>query len=79
MALLYGRAGRFSTKNAGFRPHRAVALYGGGLVHDAPTAYAASLIQDVANVNYPAISSIKSTLCTGDEQVGPPPPRQERA
>jgi hypothetical protein len=38
-------------------------------------AYLNSLIQDISNVNYPAISSVKSTLCSGDEQgqvlVGP--------
>jgi DHA1 family tetracycline resistance protein-like MFS transporter len=42
--------------------------YAGGWVDTASTAYVASLIQDIANVAYPAISSIKSTLCAGNEQ-----------
>ena len=42
--------------------------YGLGLVTSPAGAYANSLIQDVSRVNYPAISSIKSTLSAGNEQ-----------
>lgn len=42
--------------------------YATATVHTPEGAYVASLIQDVSNVNYPAITSIKSTLSAGNEQ-----------
>jgi hypothetical protein len=42
--------------------------YASNTVNTPTKAYYASLIQDVSNVNYPAITSIKSTLSAGNEQ-----------
>ena len=45
-----------------------MANYGFGVITNPQGAYVNSLIQDVSRVNYPAISSIKSTLSAGNEQ-----------
>eukprot|EP01052_Picozoa_sp_SAG31_P024428 SAG31_NODE_2078_length_6499_cov_2.182344_2_plen_583_part_00 len=43
-------------------------LYASETIKSPTGAYINSLIQDISNVNYPAISAIKSTLSAGDEQ-----------
>ena len=66
---LIAKAGEKSTVIVGLSVYIVyMAMYATETVHDPTGAYVNSLIQDVSNVNYPAISSIKSTLSVGNEQ-----------
>ena len=66
---LIAKAGEKSTVIVGLSVYIVyMAMYATETVHDPTGAYVNSLIQDVSNVNYPAISSIKSTLSAGNEQ-----------
>ena len=67
--VLIARAGEKATVVLGLSVYMVyMLLYATEVVNTPSKAYLNSLIQDISNVNYPAISSIKSTLCAGNEQ-----------